>query len=395
MSSNTTPLDDDSLKALEKEAKDKIKLARQIISESKESFDTQLKIQKLRDTIFAVNEQLSKAKKMGALSSTIAAVSTPKSIHCLNMRLMGEKINFPNKYRNSNHDLNGLNSNHDLYHYALFSDNVIAVSVVVNSVIKNAKEPGKLVFHVVSDKMYVEAMRVWFVRRPLANGAKIVVKSVSEFNFLNLDSVIKKDAGRVLEFLRFYLPEMFPGLKKIVLLEDDVVVQKDLSRLWTVDLDGKVNGAVEMCFGVFQRYNKYLNFSSLEVKEKFSPRACAWGFGVNVFDLDAWRREKCTEDFHRYYNLNEDGALWNPSAILPAGLVTFYTTTKPIDKSWNVMGLGYNPSVSQEEIRNAAVIHFNGNMKPWLDVAMNQYKHLWTKYVDTEMDLLQLCNFGL
>lgn len=92
---------------------------------------------------------------------------------------------------------------------------------------------------------------------------------------------------------------------------------------------------------------------------------------------------------------NEDGTLWSAGNVLPAGLMTFHTTTKPIDKSWHVMGLGYNPSVSPDEIRNAAVIHFNGNMKPWLDVALNQYKHLWTKYVDTEMEFLPLCNFGL
>jgi lipopolysaccharide biosynthesis glycosyltransferase len=31
-----------------------------------------------------------------------------------------------------------------------------------------------------------------------------------------------------------------------------------------------------------------------------------------------------------------------------------------------------------DEINNAAVIHYNGNMKPWLDIAMNQYKNLWS-----------------
>jgi lipopolysaccharide biosynthesis glycosyltransferase len=29
-----------------------------------------------------------------------------------------------------------------------------------------------------------------------------------------------------------------------------------------------------------------------------------------------------------------------------------------------------------DEISNAAVIHYNGNMKPWVDIAMNQYKNL-------------------
>ncbi|ONK73876.1 uncharacterized protein A4U43_C03F480 [Asparagus officinalis] len=158
-SSSSSNLDDDSLRLLEKEAKEKIKTARQIISESKESFDTQLKIQKLRDTIFAVNEQLNKAKKLGSLSSQIAAGSTPKSIHCLNMRLMGDWINNPKKYKKLIPNPNSpALINPDLYHYAIFSDNVIAVSVVVNSAVKSAKEPRKHVFHVVTDKMYVAAM---------------------------------------------------------------------------------------------------------------------------------------------------------------------------------------------------------------------------------------------
>ncbi|XP_010939506.2 probable galacturonosyltransferase 9 [Elaeis guineensis] len=395
------PSDEDSLRPLEKEAKDRIKLARALISESKESFDTQLKVQKLRDTIFAVHEQLHRAKKLGALTNSIAAGSTPKSLHCLAMRLMEDRIAHPDSYRRPGPEPPEL-ADPGLYHYVLISDNVIAVSTVVNSAIRNAAEPWKHVFHIVTDPMYLDAMQVWFTLRPPASGARVEVKSAADFGFLNssYSPVMRQIEGArrdlaLLDNLRFYLPEMYPRLRRVVFLEDDVVVQKDLAGLWRVDLDGKVNGAVEMCFGGFRRYGRYMNFSHPVVQERFSPRACAWAYGVNVFDLDAWRRERCTEQFHEYQDLNEDGMLWNPGTVLPAGLMTFYTTTKPLDKSWHVMGLGYNPSISPEKILNAAVIHFNGNMKPWLDVALNQYKHLWTKYVDTEMQFLPLCNFGL
>ncbi|KAL7207155.1 hypothetical protein ACSBR2_019774 [Camellia fascicularis] len=93
-------------------------------------------------------------------------------------------------------------------------------------------------------------------------------------------------------------------------------------------------------------------------------------------------------------NKNEDRSLWK-LGTLPPGLITFYSTTKSLDKSWHILGLGYNPSIGMDEINNAAVIHFNGNMKPWLDIALNQFKHLWTKYVDYEMEFVQVCNFGL
>jgi alpha-1,4-galacturonosyltransferase len=90
---------------------------------------------------------------------------------------------------------------------------------------------------------------------------------------------------------------------------------------------------------------------------------------------------------------NENRTLWK-LGTLPPGLITFYSTTKPLDKSWHVLGLGYNPSISMEEIKNAAVVHFNGNMKPWLDIAMNQFRPLWAKYVDYDMEFVRQCNFA-
>ncbi|XP_052197787.1 LOW QUALITY PROTEIN: probable galacturonosyltransferase 9 [Diospyros lotus] len=418
------PVDEDVLRQLEKEVKDKVKTARLIIAEAKESYDNQLKIQKLKDTIFAVNELLIKAKKNGAFASIIASKSTPKSLHCLAMRLMGERIAHPESYKDDKPKPQF--EDPTLYHYAIFSDNLIAVSVVVNSIVKNAEEPSKHVIHIVTDKMNLVAMKVWFKRRPLEGGAHVEVKSVEDFTFLNssyapvlwqLESVnmqkfylenreenATKDVNNMkfrspnylsmLNHLRFYLPEMYPKLHRIVFLDDDVVVQKDLTALWKIDMDGKVNGAVETCFGSFHRYAQYLNFSNPLIREKFNPKACAWAFGMNIFDLDAWRRERCTEQYHYWQNLNEDLSLWK-LGTLPPGLVTFYSTTKSLDKSWHVLGLGYNPGVSMDEINNAAVIHFNGNMKPWLDIALNQFKHLWTKYVDYEMEFVQMCNFGL
>ncbi|MED6126133.1 Galacturonosyltransferase 8 [Stylosanthes scabra] len=89
----------------------------------------------------------------------------------------------------------------------------------------------------------------------------------------------------------------------------------------------------------------------------------------------------------------ENRTLWK-LGTLPPGLITFYSTTKPLEKSWHVLGLGYNPSISMEEINNATVVHFNGNMKPWLDIGMNQFKPLWKKFVDYELEFVQACNFG-
>ncbi|KAK4268251.1 hypothetical protein QN277_024933 [Acacia crassicarpa] len=423
--SDAAPIDESVLRQLEKDVKERIKVTRQVIGEAKESFDNQLKIQKLKDTIFAVNEQLTKAKKQGAFSSLIAAKSIPKSLHCLSMRLMEERIANPDKYSDEGKPPAPELEDPNLYHYAIFSDNVVAASVVVNSATKNAKEPWKHVFHVVTDKMNLGAMQVMFKLKDY-NGAHIEVKAVEDYKFLNssyvpvlrqlesanlqrfyfenkLENATKDTTNMkfrnpkylsILNHLRFYLPEMYPKLHRILFLDDDIVVQKDLTGLWKIDMDGKVNGAVETCFGSFHRYAQYMNFSHPLIKAKFNPKACAWAYGMNFFDLDAWRREKCTEEYHYWQNLNENRTLWK-LGTLPPGLITYYSTTKPLDKSWHVLGLGYNPSISMDEINNAAVVHFNGNMKPWLDIAMTQFKPLWTKYVDYNLDFVQACNFGI
>ncbi|KAI6674414.1 hypothetical protein NL676_002320 [Syzygium grande] len=386
--SDSLGIDETVLRQFEKEVKERIKVTRQAVSESKESFDNQLKIQKLKDTIFAVNEQLTKAKKQGAFSSLIAAKSIPRSLHCLSMRLMEERIVHPEKYTDEGKPPKPELEDPNLYHYAIFSDNVLAASVVVNSAVKNAKEPWKHVFHVVTDKMNLGAMQVMFKLKEY-NGAHVEVKAVEDYKFLNssyvpvlrqlesanlqkfyfenkLENATKDTTNMkfrnpkylsILNHLRFYLPEMYPKLHRILFLDDDVVVQKDLTGLWKIDMDGKVNGAIETCFRLFPSGEMHRTVSLLAESE-------------------------------REPNLVEIG---NSAP----GLITFYSTTKPLDKSWHVLGLGYNPSIGMEEIRNAAVVHFNGNMKPWLDIAMSLFKPLWTKYVDYELDFVQACNFGV
>jgi alpha-1,4-galacturonosyltransferase len=112
---------------------------------------------------------------------------------------------------------------------------------------------------------------------------------------------------------------------------------------------------------------------------------------MNVFDLLAWKRENVTSWYHYWQEQNVDRTLWK-LGTLPPGLLTFYGLVHALDRRWHILGLGYDPNIDTTVIENGAVVHFNGNMKPWLKLALSRYKSLWEQYVNYTHPYVQQCN---
>uniref|UniRef100_A0A7N0TKU8 Hexosyltransferase n=1 Tax=Kalanchoe fedtschenkoi TaxID=63787 RepID=A0A7N0TKU8_KALFE len=384
-------------------------------------YDSSTMIMKLKSKIQTLEEQVGSVSEKSSKYGQIAAEEVPKSLYCLGVRLTSEWFKNRNMQKKLSEKMKAdakLKDN-SLYHFCVFSDNILASSVVVNSTALNSENPEMVIFHLVTDEVNYGAMKAWFSLNSF-RGVTVEVQKFEDFTWLNAsyvpvlkqlqDSETKSyyfsgnnDGGKtpikfrnpkylsMLNHLRFYIPEVFPALKKVVFLDDDVVVQKDLSGLFTLDLNGNVNGAVETCMETFHRYHKYLNYSHPLIRSHFDPDACGWAFGMNVFDLVQWRKSNVTGIYHYWQEKNLNRSLWK-LGTLPPGLLTFYGLTEPLDPSWHVLGLGYT-NVSPQLIERGAVLHFNGNSKPWLKIGIDKYKPIWDKYVDYSHPLMQQCNF--
>ena len=90
-------------------------------------------------------------------------------------------------------------------------------------------------------------------------------------------------------------------------------------------------------------------------------------------------------------NINSNLTLWR-LGTLPPSLIAFDGYVHPIDPSWHMLGLGYQPETDLETAQHAAVIHYNGQAKPWLDIAFPELKLFWTKYVNYSNEFIQHCN---
>lgn len=361
--------------------------------------DCSAMVKKLRAMALNAEDQFRAQRIQANFLTQLAGRTTPKGLHCLSMRLTAdyfvlqpEERVFANQQKLTNQDL---------FHYVVFSDNVLAAAVVVNSTVFNAKEPEKIVLHVVTDFLNFPAISMWFLLNPPGN-ATIQVLNVDSLSWLSAKYASMPERQNSLDpryssqlnHLRFYLPEIFPLLDKVVFLDHDVVVQRDLSDLWSIAMKGKVNGAVETCHEgevSYRHMDTLINFSDPLVSERFDANACTWAFGMNIFDLKQWRLQGLSEKYHRLLRMGYERPLWTAGS-LPLGWVTFYEQTQPLESKWHVLGLGYETGVTQEDVEQAAVVHYDGIMKPWLDIAIRKYKGYWTKYMNFDHPYLQQCN---
>ncbi|KAH7665252.1 Polygalacturonate 4-alpha-galacturonosyltransferase protein [Dioscorea alata] len=403
--------------------KDLYKVLIQVNSEEIPVGDSKFDAKTFAITLKAKMENMDEEEKISRLAEQLhkhfAASAIPKGIHCLSLCLTDEySSNAHARKQLPSPELLPLLSDNSYQHFILATENFLAASVVVTS----AKTyPG---------------MHSWFALNP-PSPAIVEVKGVHQFDWLTRENVpvleavenhhsVRKhyhgnhdmgaalsDNPRVfashlqarspkyislLNHLRVYLPELFPNLNKVAFLDDDVVVQRDLSPLWAINIEGKVNGAVETSRGedkwvMSKRFKTYFNFSHPLIADNLDPDECAWAYGMNIFDLNAWRKTSIRDTYHYWVkkNLKSNLTLWKLGTLPPA-LVAFRGNAKPIDPSWHMLGLGYQEKSDLNSVRKTAVIHYNGQSKPWLEIGFKHLQHCWTKHVNYSHSFIRNCD---
>ncbi|KAJ7205627.1 hypothetical protein O6H91_06G056300 [Diphasiastrum complanatum] len=402
----------------------------------KDRYDVTTSILKLKAMVELQQQKLQTAKLQAALYRHYASNSIPKGMHCLSLRLTAEySSNARARQELPPPELARCLIDNSLHHLVLITDNVLAASVVLSSTVANSAQPQKIVFHVITDKKTYAAMHSWFALNSLAP-AIVEVKGLHQFDWMTKDNIFVLEALEdhqgirkfyhgdhtvgtdhiespkmlasklqarsptyisILNHIRIYLPQLFPSLHKIVFLDDDVVVQQDLSGLWEIDLQGNVNGAVETCRGedknMSKRFKTYFNFFHPLIEATFDPEQCAWAYGMNIFDLQAWRQTNITNIYHYWQkeNLKHNLTLWR-FGTLPPSLIAFSGYIHSINPAWHMTGLGYYAKTNIQSVQKSAVIHYNGHAKPWLDIAIPELRPFWTKYVNYSSEFMRRCN---
>lgn len=73
-------------------------------------------------------------------------------------------------------------------------------------------------------------------------------------------------------------------------------------------------------------------------------------------------------------------------------LLAFHGHVYTLDNTLIQQGLGHDYGVSEDTVKNVAALHYNGNMKPWLELAIPKYKKYWKSYLTRDELYMEECN---
>uniref|UniRef100_A0A803LXT4 Hexosyltransferase n=1 Tax=Chenopodium quinoa TaxID=63459 RepID=A0A803LXT4_CHEQI len=275
---------------------------------------------KFRQLVDLTEDEANFHTKQSAFLYQLAVQTMPKSLHCLSMRLTVEYFHTSSEVLEDSVTEKYVDPK--LYHYVIFSNNILASSVAINSTV----ESSKLVFHVLTDRQNFYAMKLWFVRN-MFKKASIQVLNIEEYNII-----------------------------------------PDLSALWRINMGGMVNGAAENCAVRLGQLENYLG------RTNFNRNSCAWMSGLNVIDLARWRDLNLTGIFRRMVEELTMKSRQHEATASKASLLTFQDQVYALDDTWVLSGLGHDYGLNLQFIKNFAVLHYNGNMKPWLELGIPKYR---------------------
>lgn len=152
-------------------------------------------------------------------------------------------------------------------------------------------------------------------------------------------------------YYRFFIPEMFPEYSKGIYLDCDIVVNADISKLYSKPLGGCLAGAMPE-----EVITDIDTFGTYSEKVLGVPRYRYFNAGIMVMNLTEMRKFHIEERFaeligKRTFSVAQDQDYLN---VLCYGRVAY------ISKWWNK-----TPMPNSNEERKPYIVHYKINFKPW------------------------------
>ena len=201
----------------------------------------------------------------------------------------------------------------------------------------------------------------------------LVSKYSENIHFIKIDNSFFKDfyiSGHITHatYYRILIPKLLQDLDKILYLDCDIIVLKDIFELYNINIDNYLFAAVNE--GVLDRQKEL----------RMPENEPYFNAGVMLMNLKRWREENISEKIIQFIKDNPKKLKnWDQDALN----ATMYGKWLNLNIKFNYTKLLREKNkLQQKEIKdNVSVIHYT-NLKPWNYLCMDPLKYKYFLYLE-------------
>ena len=264
------------------------------------------------------------------------------------------------------------------------ADYVLPTSVAISSLIQNIGPETCYVIYVLGRGF--SSQQIQLLKSYSSTNVEIQLIDCSGIQLVNLHP--KAPSSKEFQFcaatesalLKFYIPELLPQEKKVIYLDGDVIVRRDLSDLYSQNIDSfyacavKDSGALYLKTPIMEEVEGYFNS------------------GVMLLNLEELRKDDITQKLVKAKRESKDTSLMDQNIFnivfnrkvkfLPIKYNVLISNLKRNENKWSIEDLNaaFNTSYdSLEEVLNDSyILHYSSRKKPWVYLN-NPYSDIWYK----------------
>jgi lipopolysaccharide biosynthesis glycosyltransferase len=264
--------------------------------------------------------------------------------------------------------------------FAADNNYVQHTAVAMASVLANTKRPQQLCFYVIDDQI-AATEKVKLEQTAASLGSQVIFVQVQNEAFKG--GFVSGSLTRAAYF-RLDIANILPmEIQKVIYLDGDLIVKKDIQVLWQIELGDLPVGAVED-FGILASAGK-----CAEKTQSFGwqSRYSYFNSGVMVLNLASWRQNDYAGKLlqlitTKHYRHHDQDALNE----------VFMGRWVKLPLNWNVIPPIFNMQLrialnkqlrikAVQALKDIAILHYAGGYKPWEYECYQGFNEDYYKYL--------------
>lgn len=258
---------------------------------------------------------------------------------------------------------------------------IIPTVTAITSLIKNKKQNTCYTVYIVANNISDSSINIFYKFNNIKNiNIKIIKKSIEYAEFKINNGISKVTTSAI---LKFKLADILSNLDKVLYLDGDVIVQKDLLELYNTELTQEFAAAVKDLRAMYKFNPSVTERLKITRQEYFNS-------GVMLLNLSKIREDNISEKLLEYRK-NGINFFMDQDALN----VVFENNVKYLSLFNNFMltvfsffsldEINYYFDISENKknkkyfVKESAILHFTSNEKPW-QYYNTEFNKIWYSY---------------